>query len=800
MQRTSFSIFSISLAALLLFRPGLAGAQNAVLTVDASQPGHRVSPSLWGIFFEDINLSADGGLYPELVRNRSFEDADQPLFWTLASEGEAKCSMATEPWKQLNPFNSKNLRVKIEGAGSLENAGYWGMNIVGGDSYAFKLAARGADGFSGPLTVRVLSSSDKCLMRGEIPSLSSDWNYYYLDLTASASDPHARLQICFAGRGSLWLDMVSLVPKKTWKNHGLRPDLAEALMALKPSFLRFPGGCWVEGEDRAHMYNWKRTVGDLDSRTSLYNIWGYNATHGLGFYEYLQMAEDLGAAPVFCVNVGMSHREVVPMGQMALWVRDAMDAIEYANGSTNSYWGGQRAKAGHPGSFGLKTMEIGNENGGAAYRERWPLFVKAIKSEYAEVQLIANHWQGGYPQNPMPELVDEHYYDSPEFFMNQASRYDQYDRSGPKVFVGEFAVTKGCGKGNLRAAIGEAAFMTGLERNSDVVSMACYAPLLVNINHRKWNPDLINFDSSRWYGIPSYYVQKLFSENRGDVTVPITVQSGKAEESMTGCIGVGTWDTQAEFKDIKVTSPDGKVLFASDFAAGTNGWRFLGDGEWTVTEGALRQTGEKEAVRAVAGSKLWTDYTLELKARKIAGQEGFLILFRLEDDDSRSWWNIGGWGNTQHGIEIGTAPGAPLTARKGSVEAGRWYDVRVEVKGNSGKCWLDGQLMHQFSRPPQRVKALYASATREEKSGDLILKVVNASAAPVPAEINLNGLKVVSGPAQVSVLTGAPGDENDLDEPVRVSPKTEVMTLSGANLTRSFPGNSLTVLRIPTQK
>ncbi|MFO1514345.1 MAG: alpha-L-arabinofuranosidase C-terminal domain-containing protein [Verrucomicrobiota bacterium] len=474
----------------------LFGAHAATIDIQVDKPGHKIAPTLWGIFFEDINLSADGGIYPELVRNRSFEDADKPENWKLTNGADGKAECAIDESRPLNPLNRRCLRVKADGSFTLANEGYWGMNLVKGDTYAFKLAARTA-GFNGPLTVRITSSSGKELAKGEISGLTGDWKYSSLNLVATDSDPKGRLEISGNGKGTVFLDMVSLLPKKTWKNSGLRPDLSESLETMKPSFVRFPGGCWVEGEEMSRMYNWKKTIGNVDARTPLWNIWGYNATHGLGFHEYLQMTEDLGATPLFCINVGMSHKEVIPMDQMGQWVQDALDAIEYANGPTNSFWGGLRAKNGHPAPFNLKYMEIGNENGGDAYRDRWPLFVKAIKAKHPEIKLVANDWQGGYPQEPKPDIVDEHYYSTPEFFMQQAHRYDTYDRKGPKIFVGEYAVTRNGGKGNLRAAIGEAAFMTGLERNSDVVVMAAYAPLFVNVNHRKWNPDLINFDSSR---------------------------------------------------------------------------------------------------------------------------------------------------------------------------------------------------------------------------------------------------------------------------------------------------------------
>ena len=495
----------------------------------------------------------------------------------------------------------------------------------------------------------------------------------------------------------------------------------------------------------------------------------------------------------------MSHREVVPMDKMDQWVQDALDALEFANGPTNSVWGARRAACGHPAPFNLKYMEIGNENGGAPYRQRWPLFVNAIKEKYPDTQLVANHWEGTYPKSPRPDLVDEHYYETPEAFMRRATQYDSYDRRGPKVFVGEYAVTQRCGQGNLRAAIGEAAFMTGLERNSDVVQMACYAPLFVNLNHRAWNPDLINFDSAHWYGLPGYYVQQLFSAHRGDVTLPVRVNAPDAENNVgKGKIGVGTWNTQAEFKDIKVTAPDGQALFTPDLARGTEGWELLGGGQWKVEAGALRQTAQKEFIRALAGDLNWTNYTLSLKARKLAGDEGFLILFHIQDKEDRVWWNIGGWRNTQHAVECG----ATLDRKDAHIDTGRWYDIRVEVVGKRVKCYLDDRLIHDVDYDQgAEFPSLFAAASHDQASGDIIVKVVNVNAGPLTTRLDLAGASTLTGNGTAIVLTSASGnDENSLAEPTKVSPKTEPVNFSGATLTRGFPGNSLTILRLQTRK
>lgn len=784
----------------LLASFGLAAftAAAATVNVQVDKPTHQIPPTLWGIFFEDINLSADGGLYPELVRNRSFEDADKLEHWTFTKIGESSSEAAIDTSRPLNAFNKRSLKVKLDGPVTLENSGYYGMGIAKGETYTFRAAFRG-DNFSGPITVKIVSNDGRELASGEIRYIGESWKYQAVDLTPVDADPKGKLQILAAGKGSLSLDMVSLLPKKTWKKNGLRPDLAEAMDALKPTVFRFPGGCWVEGDTLDKAYDWKKTIGNIDSRTPLWNIWQYNATHSIGYHEYLQMAEDLGAEPLFCINVGMSHKEIVPMDQMGRWVQDALDALEYANGPTNSFWGGLRAKNGHPAPFNMKFLEIGNENGTQAYNERWALFYKAIKAKYPDVQLIANDWQNNIPKDPKPDLVDEHYYNTPEFFMQQAHRYDAYDRTGPKIFVGEYAVTRNTGKGNLRGAIGEAAFMTGMERNSDVIAMAAYAPLFCNANHKRWPVNLINFDSTRWFGIPSYYVQKLFSEHRGDTVLPTTVEVGTIEEKPpTGGIGVGTWNTSAEFKDIKVTAPDGKVLFTSDFTQGNAGWKLLGDGaKWSVQDGALRQTAEREFIRAVAGDRSWTDYTLTLKARKISGQEGFLILFHINDDDDRIWWNIGGWNNTQNGVEIGET----LDGKRGHIEANRWYDIKVEVKGGAVKCSLDGKVVHDLKNTLTVTRGLFASAVTDKPTGDLIVKVVNAAAGPTETEINLKGAPKLAAAAAAIVLTSdSPKDENTLDEPTKVAPKNITLPVSDAKIKHAFPGNSFTVIRVKADK
>jgi alpha-L-arabinofuranosidase len=770
-------------------------AEESSITVSVDKPGVKVSPTLWGIFFEDINLSADGGLYAELVRNRSFEDANTPDNWTIKAVGEAKAEMAVDSEKPVSAKNPRSLKVTVTGVGraGVANDGYYGMSCVKGDAYTLSLYARGNAGFSGPLSVSLEGSNGTVYAKGELKALTPEWKRHTVALKASATDPKARLVISAEKPGTFWLDVVSLFPEKTWKGHGFRPDLFEMLLALKPAFVRFPGGCWVEGDTMKEAYRWKQTIGDIAERRTQNNIWGYKATHGIGYHEYLQLCEDLGAAPMFCINVGMSHRENVPMDQMQEYVQDALDAVEYANGPADSTWGAVRAKAGHPAPFNMKYLEIGNENGGPAYHERYALFHDAIKAKYPEMQLIANVWNG-MPSNRELEIVDEHYYSTPEFFIQHAGKYDSYDRTKFKVFVGEYAVTQGTGQGSLRGAVGEAAFMTGLERNSDVVILASYAPLFVNVSHKRWNPDLINFDSSKAYGIPSYYVQKMFAENRGSVVLPAAVTSADKEEEIVGLVGVGTWSTQAEYKDIKVTRGN-ETLLACDFAQGTQGWKFHG-GDWKVQDGALLQSAGGSDFRAVIGDKRWSDYTYTLKARKISGDEGFLVIFGMQGEAEKSWWNIGGWNNSRHVIQM---PGGDSAGVDGSVETGRWYDIKVEVKGAGVKCYLDGKLVQETKKPT--LKALYASSTLSSDGKEVILKVVNASAGAVETDVKLAGVKNVAGKAKLIELRSAHAmDENSIAEPVKVAPVERKITNAAAAFTHTFPGNSVTVLRLDVKK
>ena len=383
-----------------------------------------------------------------------------------------------------------------------------------------------------------------------------------------------------------------------------------------------------------------------------------------------------------------------------------------------------------------------------------------------------------------------------------ARRYDGYDRRGPRIYVGEYAVTRECGKhGNLRAAVAEAAFMTGMERNSDVVVMASYAPLFANLNHKRWSPDLINFDGTRVFGTPSYHVQKMFSRNRADVVLPVKVESSLTLPSppLRGKVGVGTWGTQAEYRDVRV-SAGGAPLFESDFSSGMKGWKPF-KGRWEVQEGALRQTSGENDCRITTGSLSWENYTLTLRARKLGGAEGFLVLFLVRDDDNWIWWNLGGWGNTKHALEVCENGSKSILGNEvpGRIETGRWYDLRIELQGSRIRCFLDGKLVHDAVHSPRPGEPLHAVAGREESSGDVILKVVNTAEGPIAAQVQIRGLEGIRPQGEATVLTGPPSEENTLDEPERVVPVVHRVGNAGPRFSHTFPACSVTILRLKTR-
>ena len=572
-QLSCFALFAI-----MLIEGSFVSAQSSKnILVKTDQPKIDIKQTMWGIFFEDINLAADGGIYAELVKNRSFEFTTPLMGWKEQRKGSTGGTLLVVNREKENKNNPRYLRVKQATSGNygITNEGFRGMGIKKDRQYDFSVWARNEKESKTQLRIELINTKGEIIGSSKLTIDNGQWKKYTVSFTSSATDPKAQLNIWFEGKGSVDLDMISLFPKDTWKNRsgGLRADLVQLLADLKPGFIRFPGGCIVEGRDLANRYQWKKTVGKVEDRELIINRWNtefanrsapdYFQSFGLGFYEYFLLAEDIGASPLPILNCGMACQfntaEVVSSDQLDPYVQDALDLIEFANGPVNTKWGKLRTAMGHPSPFNLKMMGVGNEQWGPQYIERYTYFAKAIKQKYPSIQLINS--VGPYSDGDLfkflndtlrkmkADILDEHYYRAPEWFLQNAKRYDNYDRNGPKIFSGEYAahpvgIPNGPNKNNWRGALAEAAFMTGLERNADVVTMASYAPLLAHVDGWQWTPDLIWFDNLKSYGSPSYYVQKLFSNNRGTQVVPIEmngeVMAGKDSLYASACIDKNT--------------------------------------------------------------------------------------------------------------------------------------------------------------------------------------------------------------------------------------------------------------------
>lgn len=764
------------LSALSLFLP----AKPITITVEADKILHPVSKDLYGIFFEEINCAGDGGIYPELVRNRSFDDADKPEHWDISKGIEATV------------VNGK-LQVTANEDGEIVNKGYWGMSLEKGQKYSLQLIgdfpADSQLGFEA-------SNGDRAIAAGSLKPAAGMGRTVAATITPIASTDKGELKLAVKKGQKFSLDYVSLFPANTYKGrkNGLRPGLMNMLGDMKPAFVRFPGGCWVEGDRMASAYRWKTTINNLETRRTVPNLWGYKSTNGLGYHEYLQMCEDLGAAPLFVVNCGMAHKDFIPMNQMDEFVQDALDAIEYANGPVTSKWGAVRAANGHAKRFHLKYLEIGNENGGPRYNERYKLIFDAVKAKYPEVVTVADVW-GGTPTSAPVETIDEHYYSDPTFFFQNANRYDTYDRKGPKVYVGEYAVTQGSGSGNHIGAIAEAAFMTGMERNSDHVVMASYAPLFANVNLKSWNPDLIYFDSNKVYGTPSYYVQKLFATNKATNIVKSSVSSIPEENPRTfpsGGGGVGTWNTQAEYKDITVIE-NGQEKRIDD---PKNQMKTFG-GTWQFDGDLLRQTAIQENAKCAFLSPTSKTYTIKLKAKKLGGEEGFLIVAGFKDSGNFIWLNLGGWGNTVHAIEHSVDGAKSLLSRQipGKIETGKWYDVQIDYSPSRIVCSLDGKRL--FDEKPASVPKFFFTTGIDKNRKELVVKVVHASDTPQNVSIDVRGVRTGSTANGMVLSSSDIHAENSLESPKKVSPIPIKVKVEAGKVNFSASPYSLTVLRIP---
>ena len=859
-----------------------ASAADYTLDIDASDELYDISDLLFGIFFEDINFAADGGLYAEKIVNRSFEftDAavDDALYGWSAVNG-AELSVVKNAEDMLNENNPNYLNVSNAGDifAGVANRGFLdGISVEEGEKYNVSFYAKGLGGYTGRVYVKLLCA-DKTLAEGEISAVTSGWTKYELSLTSSETAFQGVTLAVMIDNGSAAFDMISMFPENTYKNreNGMRRDLGEMLEALEPKFLRFPGGCIVEGYDAETAYSWKDSVGvgrdgeplefggkygDVAARKQGTNLWTNLAatddpypsfmSYGLGFYEYFLLAEDLGALGVPVINCGL-YCQMRGMGpvetytpEFEVYLQDMLDLVEFCRGSADTKWGKVRASLGHEEPFELKYICIGNENEGEVYFERYQAFLETFNAAKAEnpglyegIELIysAGAFDATHGENYLPSYeyakeqigsgsvsdfagaTDQHYYNEPEWFLENADYYDadNYSRDvdgmtdsiyggALQVFLGEYAAKSN----TLRAALAEAAYMTGLERNGDIVRMAAYAPLFGNLTATHWSPDLIWFNNHQVTGSISYYMQKLFSTNAGTTLLSSSLNGAAIEqENLSGRVGVGAWYTTAAFDNVLVVdNATGETLGKDNFTVDSLFWSWnkANDGEITVSDGRLvndatAMPNSLTGSVAYTGFDEWTDYTFTVDATKINGSEGFIIPFAVKDHDNCWFWNIGGWDNTvsclqqiENGVKSNKIIG---TVRPFAAEEGRTYQLKVVVSGTAVKCYIDGELYVDFDTASNAEAEAYHVVSTDE-SGDVIVKIVNVTGEARTVAVNVDNADIASSARVMQVAGDSLANDNILGQPEDC--KNEEMTVDGfsGSFNYTVPQYSVTVIRL----
>lgn len=881
--------YPVALLLAVIILAGCSKQKSSVISVDLAKEGVEVPKGLWGIFYEEINRAGDGGLWPEMIYNMGFEEKNIPSSttfadgfiispskpsyangrinnfryrfnadektegWLLETKGNSQAEMEVVTDNPVNKATPHSLLLKIgtnDGGVNLVNEGFKGISLINGEKYDFQFYLKADKSYKGKVIASLVGKNGNAICTEEFNvNNSGTWTNYKSVFTSNATDNGVKLVLQFTSAGKLWIDFVSLLPETTFKGHGLRQDIAQVLADMKPKFIRWPGGCIVEGFTMENRVNWKESIGDRISRPGQFDLWSYHNTYNFGYHEFLQFCEDIGAVGMFVCNSGVScsvrNGDYYELNEMKPIVQDALDAVEYAIGDISTKWGAERAKNGHPAPFPLKYVEIGNENSGPKYGERYNMIYAALKEKYLQITYINTNGLAinlpEYYDADKVEMIDPHYYVAPEFFFSNIHMYDTVPRGKYEVYIGEYAVNRNVGTGNLEGALAEAAFMFGIEHNSDLVKIASYAPLLENVNWRHWPTNLIRFKNDSVYGRSSYYVQKMFNDYRPDVTLETTLDWVPPAETISGNVGFEANsfmpNSTVRFKDFTV-SKGSSAKYASQFPADTANWKKTGS--WTVADNACvtvppRQN-PQDMMRQGGGGQnrfrrgnsmtlkdlVFDDCTISANVKRDSSFNGFSIRFGGIDErnyfvvtvaNSRMgrFGGFGGPGGPQDrnqpvkyvanlekvvngsNIRIGTT-GSPF-----DFTIDGWHNIKVSIDGKLISCSLDDVNLGEIEY--KRLQKQYTVAGYDRANGEIIIKVVNGETIPFSTTVNLTNVSEINPAGQIITLSSASNqDDNSFAEPTKVSPVVTEFTGFSKSFKMEFKPNSFTILRIKASK
>lgn len=805
-----------------------------------------MDPSLYGVFFEEINHAGDGGLYAELVRNRNFEEHVIPSGMTY-KDGFAVAphslnyehggyrdwkikwdtdSLKMDGWKvkgaavydvtsenQLDPATPNALSLSMNEKGVvLENEGYWGMRMIAKDKYDLRFYLNPVD-YEGKVTAKIMSGEGKELAKAEFNVAKGDkWQEFTAELTPKSTDGKAVLQLVFDKPGKVYVDYVSLFPQNTFKGrkNGLRPDVAQMIADLKPGFVRWPGGCIAEGATLENRAKWKETLGDPMKRHSEWILWNYHCSWGFGYHEFLQFCEDIGAAGMFVANVGLSCS--VRNGDWSEdyepFLQDIIDAIDYAVAPVSNPWGAKRAAAGHPETFNLKYVELGNEQVGDHYAERYNYFYRILKEKYPDITFISTlQLSPSRDKLEKADMIDTHWYVNSGFFYENDHLFDNMERGKYDIYIGEYAVIT---EANMNAALAEAAFLTGVERNSDLVKKASYAPLFENNNRRDWPTNLIWINNDKVMGRASYYVQQMYAQNRPTYNIGVST-SEPVRNYTSGQIGFMGRDVKNMVRNITVKDASGKVLASNvspDKLKTTelqSGRRWGGPVVTNMLEDVKVNGGSVEFdIRLVEAEVPAPQFDVDRKPRKALLAPSMIF---GSNPDSKDYFvvNLPQMAGDRKVVTMNRATNGEANVDRNpgggglQMEKDKWYKVRVNLdKNNTVSVYLDGDKV--FQQVASAPSGHYTVAGYDENTGETVIKVVNSTEKPYAASISLKASKVEPKGKVITLQSDDKKAENTMDNPTKIVPQVSEFDGFGKNFTYTFQPNSFTILRVKSEK